>query len=279
MGTRHTVYCNTVYCKYNSGTQPNGKRYCCYNKPITLEHGKCQSYEHGFMYYISHFISQFDNSNMLPIEVLSDKDVTIGGYYAMHIFNLAMIERGHGSWRWVHFVSKNDPEEKYLKGSEILDQPLNEEEFHRLWKLWEEGKLPPFENEQKEIEEHQKKLVKLIDKEFNPEWAKLYGLLSPDGVFYPAPWGEHTNKAYEIVKSNSNWKAEYRISKQKTPLDFLIYERHFVLIHNPSMLTNDIRVNQAPGSITKKQTDFLYSYFMNRGMTLVAERFLEEKVD
>ena len=54
--------------------------------------------------------------------------------------------------------------------------------------------------------------------------------------------------------------------------DFLIYEKGYVLIHNPSLIGN-YKVTYAK-DLTKKQKDFLYGYFVDMGDIFKAEIYL-----
>ena len=56
--------------------------------------------------------------------------------------------------------------------------------------------------------------------------------------------------------------------------DFLIYEKGYALIHNPSLIGN-YKVTYTK-DLTKKQKDFLYGYFIDMGDKLKAENFMTD---
>ena len=56
--------------------------------------------------------------------------------------------------------------------------------------------------------------------------------------------------------------------------DFLSSEKGYCLIHNPFGDGGYIVTNTKP--LTKKQREFLYAYFMDKGDRFKAEQFLEE---
>jgi hypothetical protein len=85
--------------------------------------------------------------------------------------------------------------------------------------------------------------------------SKDYGWLNPDGKFYPVPWGEHTKWAYEYVEKYYP-KAEYM-----DEADYLV-SRKWILIHSPTNSIPIINTDRA----TKRQKEFIYDYFMDRGM-------------
>lgn len=56
--------------------------------------------------------------------------------------------------------------------------------------------------------------------------------------------------------------------------DFLIHEKGYCLIHNPSSNGGYIVTNHK--KLTKAQNEFLFGYFMDLGYALKAERFIEK---
>lgn len=86
-----------------------------------------------------------------------------------------------------------------------------------------------------------------------------YGWLSPEGKFYPAPWGDHERMALDIVKK---YGYEHDFFNRMFAGDFLT-EKGWVLLHNPS---NGIAYpTTAEGyDMTKAQKDFLFDYYRER---------------
>ena len=82
--------------------------------------------------------------------------------------------------------------------------------------------------------------------------------------------GEHENLAHRIIEEK-NWENEWDI--HGTGVDFLVYKKHYVLIHAPNGVDINVTYN---GNLTKKQKEFLYDYFMNRNMPLRANLYYNE---
>jgi hypothetical protein len=124
------------------------------------------------------------------------------------------------------------------------------------------NKIPEQETEEEErIAESRERINRLfksvnsMSPVKNSEGSKDYGWLNPNGKFYPVPWGEHTKWAYEYVEKHYP-KADYM-----DEADFLI-SRRWILIHSPANSIPIIEMNSA----TKRQKEFLYDYYMERGM-------------
>ena len=117
-----------------------------------------------------------------------------------------------------------------------------------------------------------------------------YGWLEPDGTFHPAEFAEHQAWAEEAI-GKRGWFSEYDAwgngqhpihseFKARVGLgaygDFLVYEKGWVLLHNPhrgtAMVQNDPRRN-----LTKAQREFLFSYYAVRGLDDQAKKYLEDE--
>ena len=99
---------------------------------------------------------------------------------------------------------------------------------------------------------------------------KEFGWLSPTGEYYESKWGTHEEKAQEICKQKC---IERDIKKYNCCRD-LLSDLGWVLIHNPMMNGGYIVSNIKP--LTKKQKDFLYNFFIDMGMKLTAEKYMED---
>jgi hypothetical protein len=90
-----------------------------------------------------------------------------------------------------------------------------------------------------------------------------FGWLRPDGKFFEVEWGKHESWAIEYVEKH------YPNRNICYAGDFL-KEHNWLLFHNPSggnyvnIFTDDIQ------SATKRQKEFLYDYFLERGRNIEA---------
>lgn len=89
--------------------------------------------------------------------------------------------------------------------------------------------------------------------------------------------GTHEKAAQEIVKKKL-FENEYEEWVSETDFrlyrDFLIYEKGYVLIHNPSLF-GVYKVTYVK-DLTKNQKDFLYSYFYDMGDKWNAEKYFND---
>jgi hypothetical protein len=80
-----------------------------------------------------------------------------------------------------------------------------------------------------------------------------YGWLSPDGKFYPVPWGEHGVFARDYIEKN------IPDAPDMDEEDYLI-KIGWILIHSPICGKPRIECQNA----TKRQKEFLWDYWMDR---------------
>jgi hypothetical protein len=108
--------------------------------------------------------------------------------------------------------------------------------------------------------------LEALSKRLNSGAAKLskgferwdYGWLRPDGKFFPSGWGEHERFAADYIEKNFR-NADLVIYAG----DFLI-EKGWLLLHSPS--NSGVRAWALNFSrSTKRQKEFLYDYFLERG--------------
>ena len=104
-----------------------------------------------------------------------------------------------------------------------------------------------------------------------------YGWLAPDGTFTESPWGTHEESAEQIINDH-HWDHEYStwmdIGKDEDLClcrDFLVMERGYCLIDSPC-LDGICVTHKKP--LTKKQREFLYEYFYDKGDHAQAESYL-----
>lgn len=99
-----------------------------------------------------------------------------------------------------------------------------------------------------------------------------YGWLDPQGNFYPVEFADHQNWAYHKVRQLGiveKYAADYGDSGD------LLVERGWALLHNPGMGVAYVTANPTK-PLTKAQKDFLYGYYLDRGLTKNAELYVAD---
>ena len=89
------------------------------------------------------------------------------------------------------------------------------------------------------------------------EQADPYGFFSPDGEFFPIEYGGHNEFACKWCKENGVKFDDY-------PLDYLIQERGWVLMHNPG-LGQPFPTMSETKPLTKAQREAMYDYYVKAG--------------
>jgi hypothetical protein len=110
---------------------------------------------------------------------------------------------------------------------------------------------------------------------------KKFGWLSPEGTFTESPFGTHEESA-EMICERKGFVDEYwKWVKENGDneighlmRDFLSEVKGYCLIHNPTGCGGYIVTNMK--SLTKRQKEFLYGYFMDMGDRFKAEQFIKE---
>ena len=106
-----------------------------------------------------------------------------------------------------------------------------------------------------------------------------FGWLSPTGNFTESPFGHHEESAEEICIKNGwddewfRWRQHYRGNSAAPYRDFLIEEKGFCLIHNPTGCDGYIVTYTKP--LTKQQREFLYGYLIDKGDRFQAEQYMD----
>ena len=109
-----------------------------------------------------------------------------------------------------------------------------------------------------------------------------YGWLEPDGTFHEVEWGNHQEWAQRYIEENFPEVAEDDGVDMQTKCnvgligagDWLV-ERGWVLLHSPSLGIAQPTKNPVK-RYTKKQQEFLYDYYMERGKEREANAVYEE---
>lgn len=111
-----------------------------------------------------------------------------------------------------------------------------------------------------------------------------YGWLEPDGTFHEVDWGNHQEFAEKYIRenmTNKDWVAasenipgQFKSDDSCSFGDYLV-ERGWVLLHNPSQGIA-IPTKNPVKRYTKKQQEFLYDYYMERGKKNEANAVYED---
>ena len=157
-----------------------------------------------------------------------------------------------------------------LRYEDIISIDIDMEKLQYHMKKFNEGILPPYDEDKKETTETKPIKLKVESQPF--------GWLSPTGEFIKGDWGEHEGIAIEIVKQK-HLESDYNEWRMKDDghilyRDYLINVKGYALIHNPSMYGNYIVTHTK--ELTKRQKDFLYGYFIDMGDAWSAERYLND---
>ena len=262
------VRCRNGECKFNDH---QGK---CTKKSIELDYNGCKSFEKNIIYYIHLVWDALDDTNMIfPFKITPD--LRIGLYYVMELYGLQFRYNtwGNDSFITLHKDGVKDGTALGYKDIISIDMDMEKLEYHN--EKFNQGILPPY----KEDNNKETKETETIEPKVE---SQPFGWLSPMGEFIESDWGTHEESAINIVEQKNlgndynEWLIEGKRTNDNLCLcrDFLIYEKGYVLIHNPSMIGN-YKVTYAK-DLTKQQKDFLYGYFIDMGDRLSAERYLND---
>ena len=254
------IYCNKIHCKYNRANDvKGGKRICVYSGDLELnDQCQCEKFERSMTWYFNRVWNEVIDSNMIPAMDM-DEDLKIGMYYVMECYGLSFSNFKRGSWSWFSLVDPKTQESLTYK--QIIERPFDDEKFKKLLEDFDKGILPG---------DGYRELNK--DKKYK---SQPYGILAPNGKFFEGEFGEHEQTAFSICEDRQ-WTQEFFNSNYKSSADFLVFEKNYVIIHNPTGDGGYIVTNNPHKRMTKKQKEFLYDYFYEMGDTLTAKEYLEE---
>lgn len=244
------VYCNNTSCKFHC------KGDMCDTTVKIGSNGVCQSFEKGFVYYFHKVWDALGNSNFIDMIKMND-DLRIGLFYVLSVYHIGFSEMEWGTCRMIQLKDgENGPPMKY---EDIIAKGIDDEVFNRLYREFQEGKLPEIKKEKPKKE------------------SQPFGWLSPTGVFTEGDFAEHEEVACDIVRKKG-WVEEFREWDDnsydvKLRRDFLADVKGYCLIHNPMGNGGYVVSNSKP--LTKKQKEFLYGYFMDIGDRFKAEQYIE----
>lgn len=189
-----------------------------------------------------------------------------GEYYVMECYGLGFSEMEWGTCRML--LLKDGEEGKPLNYEEIVKREIDMEKFRKHLADFNAGIMPGQGEDQSKQRES-----KVQHKEF--------GWLSPEGTFTESPFGTHEESA-EMICERKGFADEYwKWVKENGDneighlmRDFLSEVKGYCLIHNPTGCGGYIVTNMK--SLTKRQKEFLYGYFMDMGDRFKAEQFIKE---
>lgn len=250
------VKCNRATCKHHTDHDR------CDARIIIDADGRCVSFERGFVYYVRLVWEALGDGNFIDAFQVTP-DLRIGLYYVMELYHLGFATSEHGAWR---FITLHDGEKgPALRVEEITERDIDMGRLHELLEDFNAGKLPGPSSEP-EQEKGEK-----ADYDF--------GWLAPDGEFTESPWGQHEESA-EAICVKRRFETDYKAWRHTDDgmilyRDYLITARGFCLIHNPGLDGGYIVTHKKP--LTKKQREFLYAYFTDKGDRFKAELYLQEE--
>lgn len=237
------------------------------NTPEELEQEK------NSFYYRYHYLTEKQKKQVAKISYLLSKSNVIDGMTARleglkvedldlfcSLFEISYDASGWGTWNWIEFLKD--------------DKKLSKEDLIKL------GAAFDFDRDELKSNTEEK------DVEETPEIEEAleeygYGFVEPNGNFIESDFGTHTDKAYEIIKEKGfyeEWeKSKKESDKYDSPVDFLVYVKKYILMHNPIMGGLGETIAQTPNRITKAQREFLYDYYTREGNKSLAEYYLGEE--
>lgn len=262
------VKCINKECKFNNH---DGK---CIKKSIKLGYNGCESFEKNMIYYIHLVWEELEHTNMIfPFKLTPD--LRIGLFYVMELYGLKFSNNtwGNDSFLTLHRDDVKNGDALSYKDIVDIDIDMDKLKYHN--EKFMNGELPPYKAES--IDKNNTKEVETIKSKIEEQ---PFGWLSPTGEFIESDWGTHEESAIDICKNNK-WEDEYyewhmknNVNERTFCRDFLHYVKGYALIHNPSMIGGYIVTYTK--DLTKKQKDFLYSYFLDMGDVLRAESFITD---
>ena len=111
-----------------------------------------------------------------------------------------------------------------------------------------------------------------------------YGWLEPDGTYHPVEWGRHSEWAGEYAETHypfknhadMYWKTDASGNRHHyVGGDFLVYVLGWVLLDNPMQGIASPKYDETRG-LSKKQKEFLFDYYIERGLNERASALYNE---
>lgn len=220
-----------------------------------------------FNYYFEIVYNALKKKNYIDfIEIMNNPDLKYGLYYITRCYHIGYSFAEYGLCNMVMLM--NGSNSKYLNYHDLQKIGIDRKEYEQCFCEFKKVGIP---------------IVTVSVQEKKNEFAGEFGWLSPTGVFTPSPFGTHEQTASEITEKKhlaTDFRLWIRKPKKEEQIfmslyrDFLIHEKGYCLIHNPSSNGGYIVTNHK--KLTKAQNEFLFGYFMDLGYALKAERFIEK---
>lgn len=250
------ILTQAIVCS-NSGCKHHRPGDTCSSSAKIGTNAKCQSFEKGLTYYFGLTWSALHHKNFIDAVELTP-DLKIGMYCVMKAYHLGSTTMEWGTCRM--YALKTNSDGPMLKTADILALPIDEQAVSTLEHDFESGRLLGMAENYPHRE-----------KAFQP-----FGWLSPTGTFTEGDFGQHEAAAESIIRKKGFWKefCSWKTGPGSTCRDYLSRVKGYCLIHNPN--GDGGYLVSASKQLTKKQRDFLYSYFMEIGDRIKAEQFISE---
>lgn len=248
--------CDNICCK-NCGD--GGE---CLSEPAIGANGRCTAFERGFYGYIGLVFEALKSKNYIDAIEMND-DLRLGMFYVMSCYHIGFSEMKWGLCRM--FLLQESEDSKSLNYEALRKLPFDEEAARRLKADFDAGIIPG------RGDHHEK------HHEPGEKSGLDFGWLSPAGDYTESPFGSHEESAYSICEERG-WLKE-RYSWGDTPgasglaRDFLVEVKGYCLIHNPAGIGGYIVTSSK--ALTKRQREFLYEFFLDKGDRFKAEQYLE----
>lgn len=244
------IVCENTKCKHHQAGHQ------CGSVMRIGANGRCQSFEKGFFHYLDLVLDHLRNSNFIDfVQIRINPDLRIGIYYICKLYHLIYSETEWGTCRFLKLHADKDG--PALKAEEILQRECDEKQLFELYTEFMKGNGPTVKN----VEPRKS--------------SQPFGWLSPTGAFLESDFGTHEEAAEDIIEE-SDFEKEFKlwreVNRGRMGRDFLNVVKGYCLIHNPSGSGGYIVSHTKP--LTKKQREFLYTYFSDMGDSFKAEEYL-----
>lgn len=109
-----------------------------------------------------------------------------------------------------------------------------------------------------------------------------YGWLEPNGTFHPVPWGEHQKWAADYIEERLEEfgldEHAVNIRMMSMTISDTLEQRGWVLLHSTYLGTPSLEQRDLI-RLTKKQREYIYDYYMSRGLTDKANEIMRSGGD
>lgn len=249
----YKITCNRLGCQHCH------KHHCTAPNIEIDDNGQCLSLKKSIVYYIGLVWRALKHSNFIIVFPSFSDELRYGLYVVMSMYDLTF-STDEVRGLITLYQGENGP----LNAAEIVDLPVNNEKFSEIVADFNEnGPIVPQKSDTSQPK---------------PE-PQPWGWLAPNGVFTEADWGDHEEVADTIIHQKdwlNDWTKNWR-EKQQLKRDYLVYERNYVLIHNPQGIGADVITRKPGHPLTKAQREYLFDHFTKQGSHQRAKEYLEDE--